>query len=240
MTEIAASPRMRACPSCAAPMRRQAFGRRLNGSVDLDLCFDCQAIWFDAFESPALAPEAVIELFRAIESLQGRVARPLASLMRCVACRGRLALTHDIQRTNRIVYYRCPEGHGRLTPFLQFLREKQFVRSLTPAEIDRLKVKVAQVRCSSCGGPVDIAKDAACPWCRAPIAMLDADAVKKTLAELQQARSAQPNPGADPDAIFAAIVAGDRSAARFGGRAVWDSEPVDLIHDALSLLTRAL
>jgi ferredoxin len=241
MTEIPESSRVRACPSCATPMRRQSFGRRPMGSVDLDLCFDCQAIWFDAFESPALAPEGVIELFRAIESLQGRTARPLASLMRCVACRERLALTHDIQRTNRIVYYRCPEGHGRLTPFLQFLREKQFVRSLTPAEIDRLKVKVAQVRCSSCGGPVDITKDAACPWCRAPIAILDADAVRKTLAELQQARSAQPaSPGADPDAILAAIVAGDRSSARFAGNAAWASQPVDLVHDALSLLTRAL
>jgi hypothetical protein len=88
---------------------------------------------------------------------------------------------------------------------------------------------------------VDITKDAACPWCRAPIAILDADAVRKTLAELQQPRSAQPaSPGADPDAILAAIVAGDRSSARFAGNAAWASQPVDLVHDALSLLTRAL
>jgi hypothetical protein len=32
-------------------MARQAFARKLVGTLDLDLCFDCQALWFDAYES---------------------------------------------------------------------------------------------------------------------------------------------------------------------------------------------
>jgi hypothetical protein len=38
-------------------------------------------------------------------------------------------------KAGRFSYWRCPDEHGRLTPFFQFLREKQFVRSLTPAEL---------------------------------------------------------------------------------------------------------
>ncbi|HSN22288.1 MAG TPA: hypothetical protein VLS49_16515, partial [Usitatibacter sp.] len=172
MTDPAAAARaVRGCPGCAAPMRRQTFGRRPLGTLDLDLCFDCQAIWFDAFESPQLTPGAVLQLFREIDAQRTRPPRPLAAVLRCVSCRERLALTHDIQRTNRIVYYRCPEGHGRFTTFLQFLREKDFVRSLTPVEVGRLSAAVAQVRCSSCGAPVDIARDAECPYCHAPISI---------------------------------------------------------------------
>ena len=223
-------------------MRRQAFGRKSAGTVDLDLCFDCKAIWFDAFESPALSAAAVLDLFREIEAQQARPPRPLGEILRCVACRDRLVLTHDIQRTNRIVYYRCPEGHGRLTTFVQFLREKQFIRSLTPAEIERLKVTVQQVRCSSCGGPVDIARDPVCPYCHAPIAILDADAVRKALAELQQDRSPEaPKSAVDPSRILEALTAGERSSPTpFQAGGLWKPvEAVDLVHDALALLTRA-
>lgn len=209
-------------------MRRQAFGRKPMGTVDLDLCFDCKAIWFDAFESPALSAQAVLELFREIEAEQARPPRPLGEVLRCVSCRDRLVLTHDIQRTNRIVYFRCPEGHGRLTTFVQFLREKQFIRSLTPAEVERLKVTIRQIRCSSCGGPVDIARDPVCPYCHAPIAILDADAVREALAELQQGRLPQP-PATRVDAsqVLDALAGDERH------------EGVDLVHDVLSLLTRA-
>lgn len=204
-------------------MKRETFGRKPLGTLDLDLCFDCQAIWFDAFESPQLTPGAVLKLFREIDAQRSRTPRAPGPVLRCVTCRDRLALTHDIQRTNRIVYYRCPEGHGRFTTFLQFLREKDFVRSLTPVEVQRLSAAVGQVRCSSCGAPVDIARDAECPYCHAPISILDVDAVRRTLDELgqEERQSAHVDPGAVLDALLM-------------GR---HDEPVDLVHGALSLLS---
>jgi hypothetical protein len=212
-------------------MRRESYPRKPLGNVDLDLCFDCQAIWFDAFESPQLAPGGVLALFRAIESLKGRAARPLGEVLRCVACRERLALTHDIQRNNRIVYYRCPEGHGRFTTFLQFLREKDFVRSLTPPEIERLRASVAQVRCSSCGAPVDIARDAECPYCHAPISILDLDAAQHAVEELgeQQRRADHADSMAAIDALL---------AVRHEPLDRVPATPLDLVHGALTLLTR--
>jgi Zn-finger nucleic acid-binding protein/predicted transcriptional regulator len=232
---------MRACPGCGTAMRRQGFARKPVGAVDLDLCLDCQAIWFDAFESAQLTPASVIELFRLIDAQRDRSPHPLATIMRCVACRGRLVLTHDIERTNRIVYYRCPEGHGRFTTFLQFLREKNFVRSLTPVEIERLKATVAQVRCSGCGAPVDIARDADCPYCHAPISILDADAVRRTLDELgeQERRSHQVDPAAAIDAVLEGRRVERRLAAAENGMR-WNEEPVDLVHEALAMLTSAM
>ena len=189
-------------------MAGQEVARKPDGRLPLDLCFACHAIWFDQHESAQLTPGAVIQLFREIHEHASPPA-PLNERLRCPRCREGLALTHDVQRTNRISYYRCLSGHGRLTTFFQFLREKNFVRSLTAAEITQLRANVRQVRCSSCGAPVNVEKDAECGYCRAPISILDADAVKRTLAELVAAER-QPAPRADPAVAVATVLAGNR------------------------------
>ncbi len=227
MSDMASAAAARNCPGCAAAMRRETFGRRPMGTVDVDLCFECQAIWFDSYESSQLAPGSVLQLFREIESHGEGAPKPFAPVLRCVTCRERLAFTHDVERTNAFVYYRCPEGHGRFTTFLQFLREKEFVRSLTPLEAQKLAATVAQVRCSSCGAPVDIAHDAQCPYCHAPISILDADAVNHAIESLggEDKRSAQ----VDPGAVLDALLAGRHASAAA-------SEPVDLVRGAISML----
>jgi len=198
-----------ACPSCAATMEQRFFERKPHGKVELDVCFACHAIWFDQYESATLTPGSVLELFRVIHKHHDQPPRPLADSMKCPSCRGKLALTHDVQRTNRIAYYRCAGGaHGRLTTFFQFLREKNFVRDLTRPEIEQLKANVKQVRCSSCGAPVNLGKDPACGYCRAPISILDADAVRKTIAELDAAERGR-NLG-DPQEIVDGLLAGKR------------------------------
>jgi hypothetical protein len=146
-----------------------------------------------------------------------------------------------MQRASRITYYRCPDGHGRLSTFVQFLREKSFVRPLTAAEIEQLRVHVAQVRCSSCGGPVNVERDAQCSYCRAPISILDADAVKRTLAELDAAERKSRH--VDPQAAIDGLLAGKRVERRLSmidghaGAAPWPFA-LDLVSDALDLLFR--
>jgi Transcription factor zinc-finger len=178
----------RTCPSCHAAMQRQTFSSRaVSGrGVDLDLCYDCQGIWFDPFESAQLSPKAILQLFEVIRKVD-TPPRPLAVSCACPVCHHALALTHDFERTNRLTYYRCIGGHGRFTTFMQFLREKNFVRTLSPAEVNQLRAVVAQVKCSSCGAPIDLGRDAECSYCHSPIAILDADAVSRTVAELQVA-----------------------------------------------------
>ena len=216
-----------------------------HGEVLIDICWDCHAFWFDRLESAQLAPAAVVELFRLIHEHRDRPARPLAEQMACPACAGPLNFTHDLQRTNRINYYRCARSHGRLTTFLQFLREKQFVRSLSPTEIERLRATVKQVRCSGCGAPVDVAKDAACSFCRAPLSILDPNAVNDALAKWQGASAsavAVANRKPDADAVLKALLASEpaksRAAAAPLGKlgATLETELVDLVVDGLAYL----
>jgi hypothetical protein len=189
-------------------MDKRRFGRQIHGEVTLDVCWDCHAIWFDQYESAQLSPASVIELFRLIHEHRGQPARQLADAMACPRCGTKLALTQDLQRSNRLTYHRCTAGHGRLTTFFQFLREKQFVRSLSQPEIERLKATVAQVRCSGCGAVVDLARDAACSYCRSPVSVLDAEAVEKALAALTQAERRRTAPNAEELAVaFESLVA---------------------------------
>jgi len=182
------------CPSCRAPMASRDFPTHLDGTVRLDLCYPCRAIWFDRNESMQLAPRAVIELFREIHGRDHDPRRPLAERLSCPRCNGRLELTHDVGRTGPFIYYRCTKDHGRMTPFFQFLQEKHFVRSLNPAELARLRAEVKVVRCSSCGAPVDVQRDAACGYCKAPLAVLDPAAVREALREWSAAEARRPVP----------------------------------------------
>jgi Zn-finger nucleic acid-binding protein len=208
-------PEPRNCPACRSPLEKLVFQRSTAGAVILDICWDCHAIWFDQFESTSLAPKSVIELFRLIHEHRDKPARPLADSMACPSCSARLAFTQDLQKTNRINYHRCPNGHGRFTTFFQFLREKQFVRTLSPIEIERLRATVTQVRCSGCGAPVDLGKDPACGYCRSPVSILDPEAVEKALAGLSETdrRRTSPEPH-EISAAFDSLIATHRKPAR--------------------------
>jgi hypothetical protein len=95
--------------------------------------------------------------------------------------------TQDLQRNTRFSYVRCPQGHGRFLTFFQFLRAKNFVRTLTTKEVEDLRRHVRQVNCTNCGAPIDVGRDAACGFCRTPVSMLDPDQLAKAVSQLQAA-----------------------------------------------------
>ena len=161
-------------------MHTIAVDSRNTGQIDIDVCTQCSVIWFDHAESTQLAPSAVVELFKIVNAGSDKPRLPLASVLPCPRCKVRLKLTHDICKAGRITYHRC-QTHGRLTPFYQFLTEKQFIRHLTPVEIGQLRVDVKHITCSGCGGAIHLEHDTACSYCGAAIAVLDADAVTKAM-----------------------------------------------------------
>ena len=132
-------------------------------------------------------PAASSKSSRPSTRIARRRAIPLPELLDCPRCNSRLALTHDLQRTTHFSYYRCDWGHGRLTPFVQFLLEKNFVRPMSGSELATLKARVRSVQCSNCGAPIDLQHDTVCPYCRSPLAILDPEAVNKALRELTTA-----------------------------------------------------
>lgn len=175
------------CPGCSQPTTSQALQGKYGQPLALDLCFPCSVVWFDGFESLLLAPGAILSLFTLIHEHRGeQLHRPLARPA-CPRCRVSLLETHDRQRHVAFRYWRCPSEHGRLTSFVEFLREKDFVRPLAPAELADLKARVKTVRCEGCGAAIDLEQGSACPYCRSPVSTLDPAHVDRVLRELRAA-----------------------------------------------------
>ncbi len=223
-------------------MQPQRLPRNPLGEVTVDLCVSCQALWFDSFESVQLTPGATLALFDTIRKAPQATGRGIPARLPCPRCTHSLVVTHDLQRTTRFTYYRCPEGHGRFTPFVQFLLEKNFIRPLAPAELARLKATIRIVRCSSCGGPVDLHTDAACPYCRAPIAILDADAVDATVRSLEAAEARRTT--VDIEALVDGMLDAHRHASAAEespfDAATGTGTGVDLVHLGLMAVARLL
>jgi len=175
------------CPRCGAAMTAQTLDGHLNRSVTVDACLPCQSFWFDAHETLQLTPGGTLALFKIIGEQTTRRQVSHADVAKCPRCHGGLRLTHDMQRATRFSYLRCPNGHGRLMTFFDFLREKDFIRPLTPAQLEELRRNVQSVNCSGCGAPVEISKDSVCGHCGAQLSMLDMQQATALVAQLQQA-----------------------------------------------------
>ena len=168
-------------------MQEETLDGHLARPVVIDLCFGCQSFWFDSHESLGLTPASTLRLFRVIGEHAARPRPAGPDLAKCPRCRGRLRRTHDMQRATRFEYLRCPNGHGRLTTFLDFLREKDFIRPLTPQQIAALRESVHSIHCSNCGAAVDLATGSACTHCGSPLSMLDMKQAEALVAQLQRA-----------------------------------------------------
>jgi hypothetical protein len=174
-------------------MQEHMFEDQLGRSVTIDLCQPCQSLWFDGRESLALTPAATLSLFRVIGE---RVAPPQisdADAAKCPRCRARLRRTRDMQRATRFEYFRCPNGHGRLTTFFEFLKEKDFIRPLSPQQVADLRRNVQIVNCSNCGAAIDLTRSGGCGHCGSPLSMLDMGQAERLVEQLRQAdRTNQP------------------------------------------------
>jgi Zn-finger nucleic acid-binding protein len=168
-------------------MQEETLDGHLARPVVIDLCFACQAFWFDRHESLSLTPASTLRLFRVIGERAAKPQVPGPDLAKCPRCRGRLRRTHDMQRATRFEYLRCPNGHGRLTTFFDFLREKDFIRPLTAPQIEELRDSLETIHCSNCGAVVDLARGAACTHCGSPLSMLDMKQAEALIAQLQRA-----------------------------------------------------
>jgi len=217
---------------------------RLGRDVSIDLCHPCQAFWFDGFESLQLDPGAVRQLFRTIgEHSAGRVT-PFSTTATCPRCHLRLMPTSDQQRTTRFEYLRCPQHHGRLISFFNFLREKDFVRPLSAAQIAQLRRNVQSVNCSNCGAPIDLATGTSCAHCGSPLSMIDVAQAEALVAKLDKAGVASSR-GIDPAlplALADARHAVNESFAAFEREPGWFGRAADagLIGAALGSIAKWL
>jgi Zn-finger nucleic acid-binding protein len=164
---------------------------RSGADLEVDVCQNCQAFWFDRFENTRLSPGATVKLFKLMAEQQHPAAPPFRKRMACPRCRGVLALTHDMQsHATKFEYWRCAT-HGHFITFLQFLKEKDFVRPLTPKQMAELRQNVQMLNCSNCGAPVDLVKQSTCPHCGSPVTMIDMKQIAAHVRELEEAAAVE-------------------------------------------------
>ncbi len=204
------------CPSCRQPADVRRFAATGGGTLELDLCFACQGLWFDPQENTRLAPAAVLQLFELLHEHRGDAHRPLSNRLQCPRCAKALVKGYDVAQGGRYVTYRCAARHGRFSTFGAFMVEKGFVRHLSTLEIEALARRVGTIACTSCGGAVDIRNDHACPYCRSALSLLDPQAVDKALARHGRAaqQSAAQADERSPDALADALIALERNRSR--------------------------
>jgi hypothetical protein len=222
------------------PMTRLALEGRLGTTIEIDMCAGCRAIWFDRFEDFRLTPGATLKIFGVISEPPGGPIAPFPTAPHCPRCNAPLLLTHDIQRNTRFQYLRCDGGHGRLMTFVDFLREKDFVRPLTPPQLEELRQNVQTINCSNCGASINLVKDSVCGHCGSAVSMLDLQQMTRTVGQLQAAASGrQPSDGAPAPAAprdqsdIEALVRAFKAAGR-------RNSPPGLIETGLGLLRRLL
>jgi Zn-finger nucleic acid-binding protein len=224
-------------------MQEHTLSAHHGRAVAVDLCEPCQSLWFDQRENLQLTPGATLALFRVIGEHVTRPRPPVGEKPRCPRCRARLQRTQDMQRATRFEYEKCPKGHGRLVTFFDFLKEKDFVRPLTPLQVAELRRRVQMVHCSSCGGPIDLTHGSKCPHCASPLSMLDMDQAQSLIAQLREAeRTDKPVDPALPLELARARRLTDEAFRPSSPSGVWvkDGDSLGLVGAGLSALVRML
>jgi hypothetical protein len=169
-------------------MEQLTLAASLGSSVTIDVCKPCRAFWFDPYEDLHLTVQATVRLFHLMAADVRQAPSPVPR--KCPLCDAPLLLTHDKQRNTPFIYWRCDRGHGRFTPFTEFLRQKDFLRQPTPKQLAELRQSIRMIRCASCGAPIDLVHDSKCGYCSSPISILDL----KKLAQLAAPAAPVPPP----------------------------------------------
>jgi hypothetical protein len=206
-------------------------------TIAIDVCHGCNHVWFDGHEDLHLAPGGVLALFEAMGRAAQQARTRVAARKPCPRCGSGLLRTRDRIGDTPYEYYRCTQGHGRFLGFAAFLRARHFVRDLSAEEVSQLRVEARVIKCVNCGASTDIAADSVCQYCRAPIAVLDADQLSKTLAELDAAQRATGR--IDPSWPMRAELVRQQTEAAFAGlqHGRGASPQLDLVEAGLAIFS---
>jgi hypothetical protein len=227
-------------------MTSMTMDAQLSTPIQIDLCTACQAFWFDKYESLKLSAGSTLQLMKLIGDHSASTATVITKTLQCPRCSDTLRLTNDMQRSTRFSYWRCDNEHGKFIRFLDFLKEKNFIRPMSPEEIEALKKNVRTMNCSNCGAPMDLATSLTCTHCGSAISMLDMNQAQQTLAQLQKAAEPRPIDAALPFELEMARREVERSyGPRDPGHPVKDmwgdvSTPSVLVQEVLDAVSKWL
>lgn len=182
------------CANCAKEMTDWKLAGHLGVQLTVDVCPPCQAFWFERHEDLGLTPGSTLQLMKYIGDHSSSSKPSFTDGLMCPHCGSGLTLAHNMARNVRFVYWQCPSQHGHFISFFDFLKEKNFIRPLSPAEIQHLRESVQEVHCSNCGASVNLQTNSACPYCHSPISILDLQQQQRMLTQLKEAADASAKP----------------------------------------------
>ena len=185
----------------------------LASKIVVSACASCRAFWFEPFETEHLTRGSTLLLFKMIADQGAASTTAFPTVSHCPVCSRVLVLTHDWQRSTAFQYWRCDQGHGRFTSFVDFLREKDFIKPLTPQQINDLRQNIQMVSCSNCGAPIDLANGSVCPHCGAALSMLDMAKLKQLTTGPVHPAAPQPTAADHDNHLLSALVASRLASA---------------------------
>lgn len=211
---------------------------RLGTQLTVDVCAPCQLFWFDEHKDLQLSPGSTLELMKYVGEHSSSPKPALSQALLCPRCGTALTLAHNMTRNVRFTYWQCPNQHGHFIGFFEFLKEKNFIRPLSPSEIQHLRESVQTVKCSSCGASIDLQTSSVCPFCHSPVSMLDLKEQQQMLAQLKEA--AEPKPVDPTLPVKLALAKAETSALFQEHDAQWweDARSGDLVQAGLNAVAR--
>jgi hypothetical protein len=223
-------------------MQTHTLGGHLGRDVDVDVCVPCQSIWFDAKENLQLTPGATLAVFRVIGENVSRPSPQDGEIVKCPRCNGQLRRTRDMQRNTRFEYFRCPNNHGRLSTFFEFLKEKDFIKPLNAQQVAELRKNLQSINCSNCGAPIDLGRRTDCAHCGSALSMLDFQQAEKLVNQLRTADAGKPIDPALPLALARARRETDEAFRGLPHEESWDRDlsSLGVVGAGLSELIRLL
>jgi transcription elongation factor Elf1 len=230
------------CPGCGTEMTPMSLDGRLGKQITIDVCAACQAFWFDHFESLQLSAGSTLKLMKFIGEHSSPGKPSLPNALRCPRCAAALHLAHNIQRNMPFTYWCCANDDGHFISFFEFLKEKNFIHTLSPEQIKELRQNVQFVNCSSCGASINLESNSVCPYCHSPISMLDMKQPQVMLEQLKQAAEPKPVDPALPMKLAFAKLDLETSLADHDQSPEWwsDARSSGLVQAGLNAVTRWL
>jgi len=119
------------CSNCGKEMTAWVLEGRIGRQITVDVCTGCQSFWFDPHESLQLAPGSTLKLLKFIGEHSSTEKPKLVEVLRCPRCGGKLSLMHDMVRNMRFSYWGCETDRGKFIGFFDFLKEKNFIHTLS-------------------------------------------------------------------------------------------------------------
>ncbi|MEP6740582.1 MAG: hypothetical protein ABJA61_09405 [Caldimonas sp.] len=181
------------CGNCRQAMRRLTLPGHYGHSVDLDMCTNCDLVWFDLIESAQLGGTGLLELIDDMARSQESAHEMLRADPRCPRCDGRLGIVHNQSRFGQSTQLQCLRRHGAYQSFAQFLQEKGLLRPMSRIDRAKLLRDRGKIDCVNCGAEIGAA-DERCRFCHGIPSLLD-------IARL--AHALDPQDTIEPPAVYA-------------------------------------